>query len=405
MTCSLLACLALAACEKDPAKEPETVKYAVTASAGENGKAAASVAEAEAGAEVTFTATPDEGFAFDKWTVEKGNVTVSNPAENPLKVVMPKEDISLKASFVALKFPHAIKVTSPENGTVTVEGDLKEALEGVTVTITAAPAEGFEFKGWTVEGVEIEDLAANPLTFVMPDAEVTVSAEFAALFNILDWVDEYFEGKRPDYGDEVDDYKENVKSFLQYHMDNSVTFTDPLSRETIHDNAWDSNADGILSLDEAAKVKMISVDDFLASLAFVHYFTGLEILACNENYSPFSGWGEELDLSYNERLRYIDLAEASLDCGFPFILGNKPELERLDLAYTWLPELDITECPKLAYLDIEGTDIEELDITGIEAASGWTFKFDGDWQIVILRADQEAAFAEAYPDMSYDVAE
>lgn len=84
-------------------------------------------------------------------------------------------------------------------------------------------------------------------------------------------------------------------------------------------------------------------------------------------------------------------------------MGNKPDLEYLDLNYTWCLTLDISKCPKLRYLDIEGTDIQELDITGIEATSGWEFIFDNEDVHVILRKDQEAAFTSAYPDQQYSV--
>lgn len=399
MTSLLLACTALAACKKDPATEHETVKYTVSATAGENGKATASVAEAEAGAEVTFTATPDEGFAFEKWTVEKGSVTVSDPAQNPLKIVMPKENISLSASFVVLKFPHAIKVAEAENGTVTVDGDLKEAQEGDAVKVTAVPAEGFEFVGWTVEGVEVEDLTANPLTFTMPDAEVTVAAEFKALVDIRTETKDYL---IENYADEGEEMWEAMSEFFNRHMTQSLRVENPLTGEEESQDPWDTNFDGILTAKEVSAVKVLNLsdDEDVHTLKFIHCFTGLEVLACKGNYTALWGYGETIDLSSNINLKYIELRDVDLDIS-TLVLGEMPELEYLDLNYTWLAELDITGFPKLRFLDVRGTDIEEIDITGIEATSGWEFKLRG--QTVILRADQEEAFVEAYPDIEYVV--
>lgn len=398
MTCALFACIALAACKKDPATEPDPVKYTVTVSAGENGKAAVSVAEAEAGAEVTFTATPDEGFAFDKWTVEKGNVTVANPAENPLKVIMPKENISLSASFVALKFPHAIKVAEAENGTVTVEGDLKEALEGVSVTVTAVPAEGFEFKGWTLDGVEVEDLAANPLTFVMPDAEVTVAAEFKEIFNVLDAI-----------ADPV------LKAYIMDRMENQEKLADPVSGENVLVAPWDSNADGILSEDEAANVKYFILnggfapldpdaeelgydDKILGSLDGIEYFTGLEVLDLTEAIDIWSATapGESYDLSKLENLVYVNFDECSYE-GRPIILGNKPALKTLYVGYDLYVEgdwtFDLSGCKNLTYINL-GTsaicDAEEVDCSMIEDPA-CVIK-GSNWAVTLLRQEQEEAF-------------
>lgn len=78
---------------------------------------------------------------------------------------------------------HGIEVTEVEKGgTVTVSP--MEAKSGDVVTLTATVEDKWEFGGWKVtsndKDVEVSDASALQATFVMPDAPVTVSAEFLA---------------------------------------------------------------------------------------------------------------------------------------------------------------------------------------------------------------------------------
>lgn len=75
---------------------------------------------------------------------------------------------------------YAITVADTENGTVTAP---EQAEAGTTVTITAAPAEGYVLKALTVSRTDdaattVEVTAEG--TFVMPNYPVTITAEFAA---------------------------------------------------------------------------------------------------------------------------------------------------------------------------------------------------------------------------------
>ncbi len=65
-----------------------------------------------------------------------------------------------------------------ENGTVTV--DRTEAIEGITITITATPAENYE-----LDSISVKDASGNAVTvtdgkFTMPNSNVVVSAAFKA---------------------------------------------------------------------------------------------------------------------------------------------------------------------------------------------------------------------------------
>lgn len=63
-----------------------------------------------------------------------------------------------------------------ENGTVAV--DAEEAEEGATVTITATPAEGYKLEAISVKNGEADVKVSAENTFIMPAADVVVSATF-----------------------------------------------------------------------------------------------------------------------------------------------------------------------------------------------------------------------------------
>ena len=55
---------------------PAPAEYTVTVTSGGNGTASASPAKAVAGAEITLTAMPNEGYRFKEWEVISGGVTI-----------------------------------------------------------------------------------------------------------------------------------------------------------------------------------------------------------------------------------------------------------------------------------------------------------------------------------------
>lgn len=77
--------------------------YTITVSNDGNGTARASKTRADAGAEITLTSLPKSGYAFKKWEVLSGGVTITDN-----KFTMPAKDVEIKAVFE--KLPVAIDV-------------------------------------------------------------------------------------------------------------------------------------------------------------------------------------------------------------------------------------------------------------------------------------------------------
>lgn len=104
--------------------------------------------EAMPGDEVTVTATPKEGYVFVGWFLEGDEEPVSTEQEYTFVVIKGKK---LTAKFEKKKFK--ISVTAETGGTASC--DVKEAVGGDSVTVTAAPNTGYGFDGWYEGSVQV----------------------------------------------------------------------------------------------------------------------------------------------------------------------------------------------------------------------------------------------------------
>lgn len=168
----------------------KVVNYTVTVQA-ENGTATASPATAEAGTTVTLTATPNEGYVFDKWEVVSGGVTITDN-----KFTMGTENVTVKACFKAIPStpsrPSSSKPTYPakveekadlENGAISFSKDRVRA--GRTVTITVTPDAGYVLDKLVIldddgKAVSFKDNGNGTYTFTMPVGGVEVEPFFVA---------------------------------------------------------------------------------------------------------------------------------------------------------------------------------------------------------------------------------
>lgn len=162
-------------------KGPSVAKYAVSFATVEGGSFSASPSKAEAGAEITLTATPAEGYAFNNdWSVKGADETVIEVVDG--KFIMPDQNVTVSGTFS--KVAYTITKAAAENGSFIVKNGTAEvttAFKGDKLTLEATPAEGFTFGVWTVTYMDGEtEKSFNPSanTFYMPAANVTVSASF-----------------------------------------------------------------------------------------------------------------------------------------------------------------------------------------------------------------------------------
>lgn len=112
------------------------------------------------GAEATLTATPEEGYSFQKWS--DGNT------DNP-RTISVTEDVALKAQFtIDEKVMITVAASPAYRGTVSGDGVYAK---GKTVTLTATPNKGYTFERWNDGNTE------NPRTITADEDD-----EFTAFF-------------------------------------------------------------------------------------------------------------------------------------------------------------------------------------------------------------------------------
>ena len=81
---------------------------------------------------------------------------------------------------------HTLTVNAT-NGSVAIKGKTLdsnnqcEVAEDAEVEATATPAEHYTFTSWSATGVTLADATANPLTFTMPEGDVTLTATFTEM--------------------------------------------------------------------------------------------------------------------------------------------------------------------------------------------------------------------------------
>ncbi len=141
----------------------QQIVYTVTVGDVENGRVALSAESGVPGAQITVTATPEEGFVLETIYVN------GQPLEGNSFTL--QADSTVTASFVPEKIVYTVTVQPSEHGTVTVSA--QSAPENTVITVTATPAEGYELAAIKVNGAAIE---GN--TFVLSGDSV-VTAEFA----------------------------------------------------------------------------------------------------------------------------------------------------------------------------------------------------------------------------------
>lgn len=161
-----------AACKSSTSPAPPEQQFALTVSVSpSNGGGVARAPDRpsyEPGTVVTLTATPAAGYVFTRWA---GDIAGT---DNPASVTMTaSRAVSAVFTSTTPRYRLTTAVSPSTGGTVGRSPDLGEYEPGTAVTLTAAPAAGYEFTRW--EG----DLAGtdNPASLTV-DADRNVVAVF-----------------------------------------------------------------------------------------------------------------------------------------------------------------------------------------------------------------------------------
>ncbi|MBR3328036.1 MAG: InlB B-repeat-containing protein [Atopobiaceae bacterium] len=151
----------------------EAPAHTISVTTAGNGTASADKESAAEGEEVTLTATPSSGFVFDHWVTVPEDLQITDDGV----FAMPDQDVQATAYFEAIPAPtsYSIAVTNDGHGSATASKT--SATEGESITLTATPSSGYEFKEWQV--VKPDGLKISGNAFTMPAGDVEVKAIFA----------------------------------------------------------------------------------------------------------------------------------------------------------------------------------------------------------------------------------
>lgn len=142
-------------------KEEEPT-YTVQVTATEGGTVEGQNGEYKEGETVEFKAIPADGYYFTKWS--------NGSTDNPLTITISNKDIILTAQFAQSPL---VTISASDNGTIDTEVNARYA-PGSSVTVTAKPADGCFFMGWSDGNTD------NPRTVTIGNENISLTALFFA---------------------------------------------------------------------------------------------------------------------------------------------------------------------------------------------------------------------------------
>ena len=121
------------------------------------------------GTVVTLAATPAAGYQFSGWS---GGATGT---ANPLTLTM-TADRTITATFVATSSSYTLTTARTGSGTVARSPNQTSYASGTVVTLTATPAAGYQFSGWSGSATDLTNPLAVPMT-----ANKSITAAFTVV--------------------------------------------------------------------------------------------------------------------------------------------------------------------------------------------------------------------------------
>ena len=132
--------------EPAPGPTPKPT-YTINVSTAEGGTASGG-GEYEQGSSVTLTATPENGYRFIAWTENDGQISTD---ENYTFIA--DHDRTIVAIFMPISKPtYTVQVSSTQGVVAEGSGSYKE---GETVTVNAVPDNGYRFRRWEENSVQV----------------------------------------------------------------------------------------------------------------------------------------------------------------------------------------------------------------------------------------------------------
>ncbi len=359
------------------AKTVPAEKYSVTVVDSDNGTAEADIAEAEEGTQITLTATPDDGYIFNRWRVVSGDLELDDATTNPLTFVMPASDVEITAAFVEEMDGDGFELIADPNFKIYCEdfdtdGDgflsQREALRVTKIDVNCRMGR-FDYNTiHTMAGIEqfinLEylDIARNHVAITKDEKSLDLSANTEL---------EYLDCSYHQHADRPYSLDLSANVALKTLICVQCYLAEIDLRNCAELVKIDCRINRITSLDlsDLVSLETLLCDSCLNLSDFdVSNCPALRRLSCNYTAIP------SLDVSGNVNLTLLSCSDIgvksetgatseytlrSLD------LSGNPKLDTLMCSYNRnLAELDVTGNSELLCLILRSSEVSELDLSG-----------------------------------------
>lgn len=151
--------------------------YELTLKGGDGGTVSTKGGSFTEGEKIELAVSEKEGYKFSEWKSSKGG-SFSDKNDPDATFTMPASDTTVTAVFESEIELRTLTTQAGEGGQIIV--NQKSVKPGVQITVRAVAKDGYHFVKWSsTGGGTFADAEAATTTFTMPDADVTIIAEFA----------------------------------------------------------------------------------------------------------------------------------------------------------------------------------------------------------------------------------
>ena len=132
------------------------------------------------GASVSMTAVPATDYTFSEWDA---TLDEYDAITNPLEFTMPADDVMVEAKYLDANIEYTITINNVTGGTITA--DVAKAKAGATVTLSYELANSYAFGEWSVVDASDNEVTVTNNQFTMPTSNVTVTASYTRIYEVL----------------------------------------------------------------------------------------------------------------------------------------------------------------------------------------------------------------------------
>lgn len=229
---------------------------------------------------VTIQSGTKEGYTFDGWLVEAGDVVLLEPSASTTTFVVGTSDIKVKALWKVNHY--TVTRTDAKEGSI----DCQDVAFGEVVTVNAGTKNGFYFCGWKVtEGIiSLENPLEEEIYFTMPASDVVLQATWKEIIEVKADLNDIFHNKY----DNANYYKDDC-----YNIGQNIC----VEKDMLDVVIGFSDGDSVLAKEKDYKLENCSVDKLGENRIEIVLTAGEVGLSC---YVTITGYSSELDTIMKE---------------------------------------------------------------------------------------------------------